>query len=972
MTTRPTAKSIARLLKPALEQTDVVLAADGRPFFVDKENPDPPTSRRKARLEIDRYLDQGDWTTTGSDFQKLQEWVEVHWNTGKEKPAPAGTVATGDDAWVQPEVHLDAVTATKKLIAAASLYGMEQVAVSASHFAAHGMIETHRIWLLKGPPIATAIPLDDYCTLLPYDEALQKIEAESDPGDTPVAWSHLPAGNVCALQESYFERAGPQTPGHRQFASPLLKHRAWRLLLLLGLVWGNGFRAIGNWRNVPAAVAATLPYQLTRGPGTARWPVALPVNDYEPPPRRRPLAVTELHRLAASYSQLPDPTRHRLERAMERLRSHAERIDDEDRVIDLAIALQTLFLADDERESPDTLIPPRAAWFYADSSNERRHTEEILGSFYGLHTETVRGRASKTPSAEGSQRDAGLLPDTENVLRTCLKTMIAEGCPEDWSGAMERSALRLDLPRPDSDIPAVKSDSLSWSVHEQREIDQALEAVWKPIVEDASPAPNMSPATASLPAPELVQRYREQGTPYVVIHPARLYMAHPKWPKTASEPLEDRTIYYCQRDVMRHTWQWKTAAASKGLVQFEAPADAGLYHPKQRADWPQPLLSSHEEDPDVEIAEPRAAAGKTDTPRRSITDAVTEPRQDSAAEGNPAAPSSDLPESTVAGLESAWRRLWENFRHEVIVATDSLFFTLEAIHLKHLEERERLVPATGPEGGDVTALEDSVRTRGDVRPLPSYPMLRAFPVLTGEPLITRTAPGGTMEQIALKAWFSGVYALWEHPYRTQLKHETRYLSGSIRPRQQVLGDLGLIRNDLLHHNAVAQQRFAARCEILQWFSVDERMELRLRHVFDFLNQMGWLTEGPTFLPDRPGTSSAWTIDTTGDPEKPAPALISARPFVNPQGPDPRQHYGAGVAFENGVFGNTPMGPVREETPAQAKERTRKWMKMYVNKAGDLEVPGLGTVSAADLYQGTLKGERHTGPGIPGPWIQFRK
>ena len=67
-----------------------------------------------------------------------------------------------------------------------------------------------------------------------------------------------------------------------------------------------------------------------------------------------------------------------------------------------------------------------------------------------------------------------------------------------------------------------------------------------------------------------------------------------------------------------------------------------------------------------------------------------------------------------------------------------------------------------------------------------------------------------------------------------------------------------------------------------------------------------------------------------------------------------------------------MGPEREETPAQAKDRTCTWMKMYVNKAGDLEVPGLGTVSVADLYQRTLKGERHTGPDIPGLWIQFRE
>ena len=46
--------------------------------------------------------------------------------------------------------------------------------------------------------------------------------------------------------------------------------------------------------------------------------------------------------------------------------------------------------------------------------------------------------------------------------------------------------------------------------------------------------------------------------------------------------------------------------------------------------------------------------------------------------------------------------------------------------------------------------------------------------------------------------------------------------------------------------------------------------------------------------------------------------------------------------------------------------------MYVNKAGDPEVPSMGAVSAANLYWGTLNGERHGGPDIPGPWIQFQE
>ena len=59
------------------------------------------------------------------------------------------------------------------------------------------------------------------------------------------------------------------------------------------------------------------------------------------------------------------------------------------------------------------------------------------------------------------------------------------------------------------------------------------------------------------------------------------------------------------------------------------------------------------------------------------------------------------------------------------------------------------------------------------------------------------------------------------------------------------------------HNRIGETRMT--------FPVDEQLQLRLRHVFDFLNQMGWLTEGPTILPERPGASSTWKIDRTIDP-----------------------------------------------------------------------------------------------------------
>ena len=48
-------------------------------------------------------------------------------------------------------------------------------------------------------------PPEYFRTLLPYREARQ-IDAESDPGDSPVVWPEPDADNLCALEGRYFDR----------------------------------------------------------------------------------------------------------------------------------------------------------------------------------------------------------------------------------------------------------------------------------------------------------------------------------------------------------------------------------------------------------------------------------------------------------------------------------------------------------------------------------------------------------------------------------------------------------------------------------------------------------------------------------------------------------------------------------------------------------------------------------------------
>ena len=967
-----TIETIYERLEQAQKDTRVVLMVEGRPNVVEMDEMSPPENCWEGRRAMERFVDAGVWQTTGPGFQQLREWIEAYWKSEEGKPAPSGTIAVGEDWGLQSEKQLDSVTATRKLISAAKLYGREQVGKQAVEYAAHGMIEVHKIYLLKSLPILVAKPLDEYCTLLPYSEALRRIEAESDWTGSNIVWPESDAANVCALQVRYFERANRRENEHGRYTSPLLVEGPEQLALLLGMVWGSGFRVFGNWEGVPVAAAA-LPYRYAAwrsSAGSRR--MELPLKGYRQPSRRRPLAVKELHDLTTKYSNLPKRSRSRLARAMVRLRDSVERIDDEDKVIDVGIALSILFTEDNEQSNPDTLVPSRAAWHYADSENERQQAEEMLGEFCVHHSKVVRGRASEESGAESPDWSAKLLAYADNVVRTCLKTMIIEGMPEDWNESANRSALRLDPPREESEIPFIKSDSLSWSVEEQEEIDRALEAVWRPIV-DAAPKPSshVGPLIVSGVLSELAERYRKESIPYVVPHPARLYMAHPKWPRRVSEPLSDRARYYCEIDVERHLRLWRDEAASKGLVQFNVPNDADIYHPKYREDWPQPLLSSHEGDSSVVKPVHGTVLGDISSSSGLVGATDAERDHQSTAQEPPTDPPSKLPEPMQAGLEREWFRLWKAFQHQVNVETDSLLHLLEAIHATHLAEQQRLTQALAVSGGTLKTIEDALSTVGNVRFHPNYPELRGFPLLTGEPLFKRSAPDGPMEQTAFKGWVAEVFDLWESRYRTQLQHNTRVLSGSFRPLQPVLGDLRHIRNNLLH-NGIARRGEAGSCETLRWFSVGERMQVRLRHVIDFLNQMGWLhQDSPIFIAEL-GKTSSWHISKEGEPDDPTPALISVRPFVDPLEEDTRYRYAATVAFENLVFGAVPMGPENEETESQAKDRTDKWLKMTVDEQGDLYVPDLGTVPAAKLYWNCLKGEVQRGPGIPSPWIQFRE
>ena len=551
----------------------------------------PRFSVQFERISKDMANREREWLTAVPSLQNLRDWVDTHWDTERRTLPPAGMVSTGDKWGDQREVQIDSTTAACKLLLAAALYGSETVGKYAMEFSVHGMIEVRSFFLLRGLSVLNAKPLDDYCTLTPYGGVLEKVKAITTARHLAedLYWPPESAEDICVLEVRSFERRGSAVDEVERRVSRLLLCGPETLTLILGLVWGSGFHIFRSLHYVAGSIAATLPFfRLMSNGGMYVNQTLLPLPGFKPPsPSRRPVNEVELMELTSKYADLSEHERRVLNLAMRRLRDSTKRTELEDKVVDLGIALEALFSGG--REKIRETVSRRGSWYFSDSLLERMQVSKLLKKFYDDRSYIVHGKISKSLAKKRirEQNRRGLLDKTDNVVRTSLKTMISEGIPQDWKNSRDQGSMRHDPPRAATEIPSVKSDSLSWTVAEQDKIDKALEAVWRPTIDGAPvPSPNAGSLCYTAVKRAQIQQLKRQGVYYIVIAPALLYMAHPRWLERAKEPLDDHTRYYCERDVDRHLQKWREAVGEKKVFVFDLPLeDATKYLPKHFDYW---------------------------------------------------------------------------------------------------------------------------------------------------------------------------------------------------------------------------------------------------------------------------------------------------------------------------------------------------------------------------------------------------
>ena len=306
---------------------------------------------------------------------------------------------------------------------------------------------------------------------------------------------------------------------------------------------------------------------------------------------------------------------------------------------------------------------------------------------------------------------------------------------------------------------------------------------------------------------------------------------------------------------------------------------------------------------------------------------------------------------------------WGALTYEINRATASLLCLLRGME----PVREYVLPW-------YNSLPEEMRASMGAPVAPSY--LATAPSLSGASLDLNgmLGEGGETEQLAFTGWIEEVYnTIWEGQYRSQLKEaiesEVVVLE---RIGLQALGDIRLIRNDLVHNRRIAKG--SARCEFLKWFDEGDRMSLRIAHVFDFLNHMGLLPgRSPSISTDLSFVSWTPTVSEEDLLRRPTPSIVSVRvSFLRQEEAGPN-HYGAIAVFENGISAKYAF---RYPTTAQTADLLQGLAD--IDEDGNLRLGGV-TIDRDQAYRAgvnTAYGRRNTGDkdfgGTPGPEISLSK
>jgi hypothetical protein len=102
---------------------------------------------------------------------------------------------------------------------------------------------------------------------------------------------------------------------------------------------------------------------------------------------------------------------------------------------------------------------------------------------------------------------------------------------------------------------------------------------------------------------------------------------------------------------------------------------------------------------------------------------------------------------------------------------------------------------------------------------------------------------GVVEKALGRQWVVNVFSFWEDVYRPKFASESGLsVKEVINP---IMGDLRLIRNDIVHHSSISSKPNSGRCTVLkEWVQVGEEIEINEFKILDFMMHWGLVQIGP--------------------------------------------------------------------------------------------------------------------------------
>ena len=87
------------------------------------------------------------------------------------------------------------------------------------------------------------------------------------------------------------------------------------------------------------------------------------------------------------------------------------------------------------------------------------------------------------------------------------------------------------------------------------------------------------------------------------------------------------------------------------------------------------------------------------------------------------------------------------------------------------------------------------------------------------------------------AWVTGLFSAWESKFRKEIGRVLG-LGGAEELSCDEMGDLRLMRNDILHNRSIASREHTGRCRSLRWFEQGQQIRVDTSQVYEFHKKIG--------------------------------------------------------------------------------------------------------------------------------------